>query len=141
VSSPTLDEVLAALKRALESIDGLRAHATEPEEPNFPTAYPRLVQWAYDETFEEGCDEIPTLYVFDVWVLVDMRSGLPRAQAALNPYIAPVGRKSVKQALERDQSLGGTVDFVRLVGGGAYGTTDVAGLRCLAASMRAEVHA
>jgi len=141
MSSPTLDEVLAAIKKALGSIDGLRAHATEPEEPNFPTAYPRLVDWAYDETFPESCDDVPTMYHFDIWILVDLKSGLQRAQAQLNPYISPVGRNSIKQALERDMRLGGCVDWLRLTGGGSYGTTDIAGLRCLAASMRAEVHA
>jgi hypothetical protein len=139
MSAPTLDEVLAALKQALGSIDGLRAHATEPDEPNFPTAYPRLVDLTYDATFSEGCDETSTLYHFDIWVLVDIRPGLQRAQTQLNPYIAPVGRRSVKAAVERDQSLGGCVDYAILTGGATYGLTDFAGLRCLAASMRCEV--
>ena len=139
--SATLDEVLAAIKRALEGIDGLRAHATEPDEPNFPLAYPRLVDWTYDETFSMACDDVPTMYHFDVWVLVDLKAGMPRAQAQLNPFISPVGRKSIKQALERDERLGGCVDFVRLVSGGSYGTSTIGSLTCLAASMRAEVHA
>jgi hypothetical protein len=141
MSSATLDEVLAAIKRALEGIDGLRAHATEPDEPNFPLAYPRLVDWTYDETFPMTADDVPTMYHFDVWVLVDLKAGLPRAQAQLNPFISPVGRKSIKQALERDDRLGTTVDFIRLTGGGSYGISTIGSLSCLAASMRAEVHA
>jgi hypothetical protein len=141
MSSPTLDQVLAAMKRALESIDGLRAHAVEPDEPNFPCAFPRLIDWSYDETFPMDCDDRPTMYHFDLWVLVDLKSGLPRAQAQLNPFISPVGRKSIKQALERDERLGGCIDWIRLTGGGSYGTTTIGSLTALAASMRAEVHA
>jgi hypothetical protein len=81
------------------------------------------------------------LWHFDIWVLVNLAPGLNRAQTTLNPFISPTGTNSVKAALEQDDRLGGAVDFIRLIGGGAYGNTDVAGVRCLAASMRAEVHA
>jgi len=144
VTSPTLDQIQGAIKRALETIDGLRAYATEPDAvPGAAAAiaYPRLVDWLYDETFPTDYDEVPTMWHFDVWVLVVLSPGLNRAQTQLNPYIAPIGRKSVKAALERDTTLSGCVDWIRLVGGGAYGNTDVAGVRCLAASMRAEIHA
>lgn len=140
MSSPTLDEVLAGIARALESIDTLRAHATEPEDPNFPTAYPRLVDWTLDTTFGFDCDTAPTLYHFDIWVLVDKAPGLGRAQAQLIPYLSPVGRRSVKQALERDASLGGIVDYIRVTSGGVYGTASIANVECLAASMRAECY-
>ena len=142
--SATLDEIQAAMKHAMDSIDGLRAFATEPEQPpgaEAAVAYPRLVDWLYDETFEIDPNDIDTLWHFDIWVLVNLASGLNRAQTQLNPFISPTGRRSVKAALEKDQSLGGVVDFVRLVGGGAYGNADIAGVRVLAASMRAEVHA
>jgi hypothetical protein len=142
VSSPTLDQIQAAIKRALESIEGLRAYATEPDQipGSSAVAYPRVVDWTYDTDLPPDCDTIPTLWHFDIWVLVDLAAGLNRAQTQLNPYITPIGRKSVKAALERDDRLGGCVDYVRLIGGGAYGNTDIAGVRCLAASMRAEVY-
>ena len=143
MSSPTLDEVQAALKHALETIEGLRAYATEPDQPpgaEAAVAYPRVVDWTYDQSWEGDC-EVATLWHFDIWVLVNLASGLNRAQTQLNPYISPTGRRSIKQALEHDVGLGGCVDYVRLTGGGAYGATDVGSVRCLAASMRAEVQA
>lgn len=144
MTAPTLDQIQSAIKGALDTIDGLRAYATEPDAiPGAAAAiaYPRLVDWLYDESFPIGCDDVPTMWHFDVWILVVLSPGLNRAQTQLNPYLAPIGRKSVKAALERDNTLSGCVNFIRLVGGGAYGNTDVAGVRCLAASMRAEVHA
>ena len=142
MSSPLLDDIQVSIKRALDTIDGLRAYATEPDQLPGSTgaiAYPRVVDWTYDDAWGEACDDIPTLWHFDIWVLVDLAGGLNRAQTQLNPYIAPVGRKSLKAALEKDPSMGGCVNYIRLTGGGAYGNADVAGVRCLAASMRAEV--
>jgi hypothetical protein len=144
MSTTTLEQIQVAIKRALDGIDGLRAQATETDQPpgaNAPIAYPRLVDWTYDTSFSMGCDDQPTLWHFDIWVLIELASGLNRAQNQLNSFIAPVGRRSIKAALEQDEHLGGCVDFIRLVGGGAYGTSDVAGVRCLAASLRAEVYA
>jgi hypothetical protein len=144
MSSSTLDQVQAAIKQALDTIDGLRASATEPDQApgvSAPLAYPRLVDWTYDTEFQTFCDDVPTQYHFDIWVVVSLASGLNRAQVQLNPYIAPVGRASVKAALERDMTLRGRVDYIRMTGGGAYGYADVGSVRCLAASMRAEVEA
>ena len=137
MSSPTLDQIQAGIKRALDGIDGLRAYATEPDQApgvSSPIAYPRLVDWAYDEEFQTFCDEVATLYHFDIWVLVDKASGLNRAQTQLNPFVSPTGRRSVKAALESDWTLNGCVNYVRLIGGGQYGTADIAGTSCLAAS-------
>jgi hypothetical protein len=144
MSSPMLTDIQAGIKRALDSIDGLRAQATETDQAPgaaAPIAYPRVVDWTYDQSWEEGCDEVPTLWHFDIWVLVNLSVGLNRAQNDLNDLISPRGRRSVLAALARDTTLGGRVDYIRLTGGGAYGTSDVAGVRCLAASVRAEVQA
>jgi hypothetical protein len=139
MTTPTLLKIVEAIKQALETIDGLRPLATEPDKPNFPTAYPRLADWTHDVTFQEACDELPGVYHFDIWVLVDLNSGMSRAQAELDPFISPVGRKSIKQAIERDERLGGCVSYAIVTGGGSYGTSMIGGLTCLAASMRCEV--
>jgi hypothetical protein len=100
-----------------------------------------VVDWTYDQSWPIDCDDVPTLWHFDIWVLINLSVGLNRAQNELNDFISPRGRRSVLAAFGRDSTLGGRVDYIRLVGGGAYGTSDVAGVRCLAASVRAEVQA
>ena len=134
--APTLDEIQVGIKRRLETIEGLRASATETERPNLPAAYPRLVSWVYSTVFEGQAD-----WVFDVWVIVGIEPDLSRAQSMLNAYLAPSGRRSVKCAIEDDPSLGGCVAFARVVGGGDYGRVDLGGIACLGASVRVEVSA
>jgi hypothetical protein len=132
----TLDEIQVGIKRRLETIDGLRASATETERPNLPTAYPRLVSWVYSTVFEGQAD-----WVFDVWVIVGIEPDLSRAQSVLNAYLAPSGPKSVKCAIDADPSLSGCVSFARVVGGGDYGRLDIGGIAALGASVRVEVSA
>jgi len=131
---PTVDEIQGALQERLETIAALRAYATEPDKPNFPCAYPRLVDWTYDDTYDGT-----TTYHFDVWVLVGLEPGFNRAQTWLNPYLSPAGTNSIKLAIDADPSLGQTVASARATGGGSYGQTDIAGVRALAASIRIEV--
>ena len=130
----TLDEIQVGIKRRLETIDGLRASATETERPNLPAAYPRVVSWSYYSVFGGQAD-----WVFDVWVIVGIEPDLARAQSMLNTYLAPSGRRSIKCALEGDVSLGGCVSFVKVVGGGDYGRVDIGGIAALGASVRVEV--
>lgn len=137
---PTIDQIQAGIKRRLETIEGLRPYATEPDKPNFPLAYPRLVDWTYDEMFEMAGD-VFMLYHFDIWVLVSLEAGLNRAQTALNPYLSPAGTKSLKAAIEEDVTLGGVTQSARVTSGGAYGQADIAGIKALAASVRLEVYA
>lgn len=136
----TIDEIQAGIKARLDTIQGLRGYATEPESPNLPLAYPRLVDWAYDDQFGELGGDTATVYHFDIWVLVPIPDH-NRAQTMLNPYISPRGTRSIKAAIEEDCSLGGIVDSVRLTGGGVYGPTDIGALKAMAASMRLEVFA
>lgn len=135
----TIDEIQAAIKERLALIDGLHAYATEPEKPNLPLAYPRLVDWTYDHSMSE-MGTTSTLYHFDIWVLVPIPT-FNRAQTMLNPYISPSGIKSIKETIEDDVSLGGTVFSCALTGGGAYGKATIAEVDALAASMRLEVFA
>lgn len=139
--TPTIDQVQVAIARALWTVPDLRPTATEPDAPNFPLAYPRLVDWTYDVSFAEfGCD-VEMLYHFDLWVLVSLAPSLNRAQTVLNGYLSPAGSRSIKQALEADVSLGGCVQSTRVTGGGAYGRSEIAGIACLAASIRLETYA
>jgi hypothetical protein len=132
-TEPTLDEIQAAIKARLEAA-GLRAYATEPDNPNFPCVYPRVVDWTYDNDFDGD-----TTWHFDIWVLVGIEPGFNRAQTMLNPYLSPTGANSIKGAIDADPRLGNTVSSARATGGGAYGRVDVAGIAALGASVRIEV--
>jgi len=133
VAEPTVDEIQAAIKARLEAA-GIRAYATEPDKPNMPCAYPRVVDWTYDHDFDGD-----TLWHFDVWVLVGLDPGFNRAQTMLNPYLSPTGSNSIRAAIDADPSLGRIVSSARATGGGAYGRVDIAGITALGASVRLEV--
>lgn len=136
VGEVTLERIQKGIKDQLLSIEGLRATATEVDRPDFPAAYPRLVSWVYDTTFEGHAE-----WQFDVWVLVSISPDLNRAQTNLNAYLAPSGRKSIKCAIEGDPSLGGCVNYVHVIGGGDYGRVEIGGVAALGASVRVQVSA
>lgn len=131
----TVQDIQVAIKRRLETIEGLHPSATEPPKPHLPAAYPRLVSWTYDTSMDAGFE-----WQFDVWVLVGTEPGEARAQEHINLYLSASGRQSLKEALEEDPTLGDTVDYARVTGGGNYGFVTVeGGVRLLGASVRLEV--
>jgi len=134
ITEPTVDQIQTGIKARLDTITGLRAYATEPDKPNFPCAYPRLVDWTFDNDYDSD-----TLWHFDIWVLVGLEPGFARAQTWLNPYVSPTGNNSIKLAIDADPHLGGTVSYARVTGGGAYGRVDIAGIAALGASVRVEI--
>jgi len=134
IAEPTVDDLQAAIARRLETIASLRAYATEPDKPNFPCAYPRLVDWTFDDTFEPPS----TTWHFDIWVCVGLEPGFNRAQTWLNPYLSPNGSNSIRAAVKHDFTLGIGVE-ARVTGGGSYGRIDFGGITALAASVRLEV--
>jgi hypothetical protein len=136
----TIDQIQAGIAASLFHIPGLFASAHEPEQPNLPVAYPRLVDWTYDDQFGEFGGDTATVYHFDIWVLVKIPT-FNRGQTMLNPFLSPRGSSSIKVAIEQDPSLGGIVDSCRVTGGGSYGKATIAELTCLAASVRLEVFA
>ena len=133
-AEPTVDELQAGIKRRLDTIESLRAYATEPDKPNFPCAYPRLVDWTFDDTMAPTS----TTWHFDIWVCVGLEPGLNRAQTWLNPFLSSNGPNSIKCAIDDDPTLGLSVS-ARVTGGGAYGRIDFAGITALGASVRLEV--
>ncbi len=128
-TEPSIQDITNCLQRALATIEGLRAYAIEPDQPNFPCAYPRLVDWVYNDTFDYS-----TTWHFDVWILVGVEPRFGRAQNDINEYLSPVGARSLKCAIESDPELN-----AHAVGGGAYGRVDIAGIAALGASIRVEV--
>lgn len=134
VVEPTVDQLQDAIAARLDTIAPLRSYAHEPDKPNFPCAYPRLVDWTFDDTL----GYTSTTWHFDVWVCVGLEPGFGRAQSWLNPYISPSGSNSIKVAIDNDPTLGVGVQ-ARVTGGGAYGRVDFAGITALGASVRLEV--
>jgi len=128
-TEPTIQDITKGIQRRLQTIEGLRAYAVEPDQPNLPCAYPRLVDWVYNDTFEGT-----TTWHFDVWVIVSVGSQFGRAQNELNDYLSPLSSRSIKCAIEGDAELN-----ARAVGGGSYGRVDMGGVAALGASVRVEV--
>lgn len=108
----TMTEVRTALKTSLATIFDGRAYAEMPASPNFPAAAVSIDGFEYARDFDGG-----VLYKFYVWVYVAAGADLERAQKALDVYLSPTGATSIKEALEEtDPHLGGTCDWVRVVG-------------------------
>jgi hypothetical protein len=133
-TEPTIQDITNGLERRLATIPDLRTYAIEPDKPNFPCAYPRLVDWTYDDAMYPRT----TIWHFDVWVLVGIEPRFGRAQTELNEYLSPNGSRSIKETIECDPTLGCCVN-ARVTGGGAYGRVDIAGITALGASVRVEV--
>ena len=129
IAEPTIQDLTNGIQRRLDTIAGLNAYAIEPDQPNFPCAYPRLVDWTYDEAFGRS-----TTWHFDVWVLVGTEPRFGRAQTQLNEYLSASGTRSIRQVIDTDPTLN-----ARVTGGGAYGRIDIAGLTALGASVRVEI--
>jgi hypothetical protein len=131
----TIQDITNGLERRLATIPDLRTYAVEPDKPNFPCAYPRIVDWTYDDAFHPPT----TIWHFDVWVLVGLEPRFGRAQTDIHQYLSPSGMHSIKCAIDDDPSLEGMVSQARATGGGAYGRVDIAGVTALGASIRVEV--
>jgi hypothetical protein len=98
------------LRVRLDTIDGLRTYAVMPAKPEPPAASVALRSAQFDRDLDGN-----SLFTFDVWVYVNP-ADLTRAQSALDAYLGTTGSQSVKAAIEADQSLGGTADYVRVTG-------------------------
>jgi hypothetical protein len=131
----TVNEICDAIKHKLEAFDDLRATATEPDLPNFPNAYPRLVD-ATTTDFDGDQD-----YTFDIWVATSLSAGFGSAQTQLLAYLSPAGQKSIQSVLEADPTLGGTVRNLWVQAVGPPGRGDLAGLTVLTGNVRLVVYA
>lgn len=95
-------------KNLRDNIPGLRVAETIPDQPNPPMAVISLESVNYDQTFQRGMSQ----YTFTVSVLAG-RVSERNAQTRLDSYIDP-GSATIKNAIEKDKSLGGAVFDVRV---------------------------
>ena len=106
----TITQIRDALATRLATISGLRVSAEIPDNPNPPVAVVQINNVSFDTAFQGGL----TTYSFIVSVIVS-RVAERRAQDRLDAYASTSGASSVKEAIEADRSLGGTVADTRVV--------------------------
>ena len=133
--SCTLADIFAGFKQRLDTIEGLRATSAEPDHPNFPAAYPRLLQGGNSD-FDGDVE-----YLFEVWAIVGLEGGFNRAQTEVAPYLSPSGRKSMQCAIEGDPTLNGTVSYAWVEAIGLPQRLDMAGLTVFGGNLRVHVFA
>lgn len=109
----------AGIATRLATINGLRAHEDVPDVVTPPAATVRpapetFIQW--DTTFARGSDD----YTFVVTLFVS-RASDRQGQLALDAYLAGSGTKSIKAAIEGDETLGGLAMWTHVVEARNYG--------------------
>ena len=114
--------IRSGLETRLKTIAGLRTSHVIPERVDPPLAFVAPAKGevvSYLDTFDGGAtwNLVIRLYV--------SRWDAPRAQDALDPYLATSGPLSIKAAVEADVSLGGVASSVTVMGASGYGVYTV----------------
>lgn len=106
---PTLSEIRSGLATNLATINGLRTSAFVPDEPKPPMAiiFPETIE--FDTAFGRGLDT----YTFTIQLIVSKISER-NAQSNLDSYCNPDGPSSVKAAIEKNRTLGGLIQDLRV---------------------------
>lgn len=132
----TVSDLRTNLAANIATISGLRTAAVVPSDPKPPIAVVMPNSITFDTAFARGLDE----YEFVVLVIVgkvDDRT----AQNALDGYCNPTGALSIKTAIERDKSLGGQAQTLRVTTMRNYAALSIAENTYLAAEFTVQVYA
>ena len=105
----TISEIRTGIATNLGTITGLRTSSFVPDEPKPPIAVVFPENILFDTAFARGLDT----YSFTVQVIVSKISDR-NAQANLDNYCNPDGQYSIKAAIEKDKTLGGKVQTLRV---------------------------
>jgi hypothetical protein len=98
------------LAQRLRTIEGLEAYTFITSRPNVPAAMVSRRHTAYDATMARGSDDFEYLITMAVsWADPEV------AQESMSRYLDTAGDLSVKAAVEAEDTLGGVVDFARVV--------------------------
>lgn len=112
MSTPaTVNAVAVALQGRLATISGLRTYNYQPEQKNPPFAYPELTQVVYHRTMGNGSALTQMEWLIHVVV---GRYTDRTAHDLLDQYLSATGAKSVRAAIESDDTLGGVVQAIIL---------------------------
>lgn len=98
----TASQVMTGLKNRLATISGLRCYSYQPPQINPPLAYPVINQVEYHRAMGGGL----VVYQCTIYVIVGRWTD-DRAFDAIDDYIAYSGAKSIRAAIEGDETLGG----------------------------------
>lgn len=131
----TVSQVATGLQTALSAISGLRTFNYQPEQENPPFAYPQINSINYHRAYQGGD------VVMDWTIYVIVGRWLDRtAHAALDDYLSYSGSKSVRAAIEADQTLGGVCQTLIVRSGADITSLDAGGAQFLVIQMQVEVH-
>ena len=132
-----LGTIRTGLQAALATISGLRASDVWPDTINTPVALVKPMSGDYHQTRAFGPGLVKV--VFEITILAaPLQQGLAKGQKALDPYLG-TGAGSVQNAVEADQSLGGTATSVVCHGWKDYGSMIVAEIEYVGAKFDVEV--
>lgn len=98
----TATQVLTGLKNRLATINGLRVFSYQPPNITAPMAFPVITQVNYHRAMNGGL----VVYECVVYVIVGRYTD-DRANADIDGYLAFSGPKSIRAAIEGDETLGG----------------------------------
>ena len=112
MSTPaTVNAVATAIATKLATISGLRTYTYQPEQVTPPVAYPELTQVVYHRTMGKGTALTQMEWLIHVIV---GRYTDRTAHDLLDQYLSATGAKSVRAAIESDDTLGGVVQAIIL---------------------------
>jgi hypothetical protein len=112
VSTPaTVNAVATAIATKLATISGLRTYTYQPEQVTPPVAYPELTQVVYHRTMGKGTALTQMEWLIHVIV---GRYTDRTAHDLLDQYLSATGAKSVRAAIESDDTLGGVAQAIIL---------------------------
>jgi hypothetical protein len=131
----TISQVADGLKTRLATISGLRTFSYQPEQENPPFAYPQLNSVDYHRAYQGG----DVVMNWTIYVIVGRY--LDRtAHASLDDYLSYSGSKSVRAAIEGDNTLGGVCSTLIVRSGADISSLDANGAQFLMIQIQVEVH-
>lgn len=106
----TLADIRAGLAAALDVIPGLMVSELVPVQVHPPCVFVASWEVEYDQSMVRGSDRYRVVLRLIVGSQVS-----EAAQQRLDELCAPSGEDSIKRAIEADMTLGGRVEFARVV--------------------------
>lgn len=120
--------LLGGLAAQLETIDGLRVREEMTGSIHPPAAVLTLDEIEYDTTMDRGSDDV----TFNVTVFTSMASERT-GQQTLFEFLKGSGPKSVRAAIDADQTLGGAAMYAEVRSAGDVGIAKFADVSYYAA--------